>query len=120
MTEERQKFDGEKVYMAGQEWTIPPLSLKYIRLNKDRLVNMRALGKRGKMDFSDNELDEFLNEAREIILAAMQRNYPMVTKDDLEEWIDLATLPKLVMAVMSASGFAMRAGAPSGEAPAAP
>lgn len=120
MTEERTKFDGVQVYMAGRDWVIPPLSLKYIRTNKDRLAKMRALGQKGKMDFADSELDEFLDEAREIILAAMQRNYSNVSKEDLEEWIDLATLPKLVMAVMSASGFAMRAGSIPGEAPAAP
>lgn len=119
MTEERPKFDGEHVYMAGREWVIPPLSLRYIRLNKERLAKMRALAKKGKLDFADAELDEFLDEAREIILAAMQRNYPVLSKDDLEEWIDLATLPRLVLAVMSASGFAMRGGS-SGEAPAAP
>lgn len=119
MNEERQKFDGEHVYMAGREWVIPPLSLRYIRMNRERLASMRALAKKGKLDFADNELEQFLNEARELILAAMQRNYPTLTADDLEEWIDLATLPKLVLAVMSASGFAMRSTVP-GEAPAAP
>jgi hypothetical protein len=111
------KYEGVPIYMGGKEYVVPPLSIKYIRNNRDKLKEMRTLAV--NLDVLTPEGDAFFSASLELIHAAIVRNYPEVTRDELEEMIDLGTMPQITLAIMHASGFTFQKGPASGEAVAA-
>src|SRR6201996_2426090 len=96
---------GVAVAMGGQDWIVPPLTLGQLR----RLMpEVRQL----------TEIGASMGEARinvliDIVTAALQRNYPETTPDNVENLLDLGN----ASAVLNASGL-KPGGVAMGEAPA--
>jgi hypothetical protein len=93
--------------MGGETWLIPPLTLGQLR----RLMpKVRQL----------TEVDASMGEPQiavlvEIVATALQRNYPDVTFEQVENLLDLGNAGAVLNAVLTGSGLKTR-GVPLGEA----
>lgn len=105
-------LDGIKVNLGGKEYTVPPINLKALRQLGPKFASMAKAVDTGNISglFEGAQLDTML----EVILSAMSRNYPDLTKDDLEEVVDLGNLVDLFGAVCAQSGLKKQEGAPGG------
>lgn len=98
---------GAEVAMGGENWLIPPLTLGQLR----RLMpKVRQL----------TEIDVSMGESQigvlvEIVATALQRNYPDVTLETVENLLDLGNAGAVLNAVLTGSGLKPR-GDPLGEA----
>lgn len=91
------KFAGVEVRVGQKTYIVPPLSFRQLRELKDKISKLRP----GVQDFDDDTLDAFVD----VIQAALSRNYPEVTREDLENDIDLGNVTDLVLAVTNTSGL---------------
>ncbi|MBF0402096.1 MAG: hypothetical protein HQL90_15195 [Magnetococcales bacterium] len=87
--------EGIKVQFAGNEWVVPALSLGQI---KRLMPHFQAL--QGGA-FSIEQIDSSI----QVIHAALSRNYPSLQVEDVEEMVDLVTMPILMDAILQASGL---------------
>jgi hypothetical protein len=101
-------LDGIKVNVGGRELIIPPLNLRALRKLKEKI---KLLEKMNTVP-GEEEIDALLD----IVTSAVQRNYPEITRDNLEDLVDLANLQEVVPAVLAASGLVRRKEAAPGEA----
>jgi len=106
-------FAGTEFDIAGEEFTIPSLSLGQLRsglLNKLREHDdLNAAGK----------ALEALEIRGQIILAAIRRNYPSFDEAKLWDWLDMSNVNEIWLSVLGMSGLKPSGDAPAGEAPAA-
>lgn len=89
------KYLGVPVFMNGQNYYVPSLSTRDFRANYDALTSPLPEGA--------SPVESF-NRYIPIILLAVTRNYPDVTQENLEEWLDLHTFRLAIKAVQDASG----------------
>jgi hypothetical protein len=98
---------GVAITMGGQDWIVPPLTLGQLR----RLMpKVRQL----------NEVDASMGETQiavlvEIVTSALQRNYPEMTPEKVENLLDLGNASAVLNAVLTGSGL-KPVGAALGEA----
>ncbi len=92
------KILGVKVAIGGDNFIVPPLNLKSLRLMQDRLANFK-----GGFDPASTEI------VVDAAYAALLRNYPEISKDWLEENIDVANMQEIMESVMDASGLKRKA-----------
>lgn len=98
---------GQPVVLGGREYTVPPLSLFHVRHFANQL---KTLDLSGGMD------PEKLDLITQVVHAAMKRNYPDISQDQLLELLDLGNVYRVFEAVMGVSGFEpAKAGEPVGE-----
>lgn len=90
------KYPGVPVYMNGQNYYIPSLSTRDFRANYETLT-APATGDGGMVEAFDRYVP--------IILLAVNRNYPEITKEQLEDWLDIYTFKLAIGAVQNASGM---------------
>jgi len=109
MTNPADLHEGTPVRMGGRDFIVPALSMAQVEFYEmdGKLACAFEVG-----PLSPPE-DRML--AMEIILAAMQRNYPTMTLNELKELLDLRSTPKVFLAVMGMSGLISKAGDPEGE-----
>src|SRR5574340_888378 len=93
------KFSGEKIKMGDSEYVIPPLSFGLLKGLQAQLKTVNSNSK------TDALSDEYLSAMFDIICASISRNYPEITREELEDMIDLGNIRKLFLAVMGISGF---------------
>jgi hypothetical protein len=104
---EKNVIPGVEVAMGGEVWLIPPLTLGQLR----RLMpKVRQL----------TDVDASMGESQigvlvEIVAAALQRNYPSVTLEKVENLLDLGNAGSVLNAVLTGSGLKPR-GSALGEA----
>jgi hypothetical protein len=104
-------FDGVKITIGGTDYIVPPLNLGRIRKLKTELE--AAQGYRDTKVLTDEQIDTYVT----IIHSGFERNYPDITREEIEEMIDLANLGAVYRALMSVSGF-VPGGAKPGDSPA--
>ncbi len=92
------KILGVKVKIGGEEFVVPPLNLKSLRNMQDRLANFK-----GGFDPASTEI--VIDAAH----AALLRNYPEITKEWLEENLDVANMQDVMESVMDSSGLKRKA-----------
>jgi hypothetical protein len=99
---EKLNFPGVPVYMNGRNYYIPSLSTRQYRENASVLENP-PVPEDGEKSAS------YVARATEAMLPiigiAMRRNYPDVTNDQLEDWLDGSTLMTAWQATQNASGM---------------
>ncbi len=86
------KYKGVQVDLGGQLYTVPPLTLGAIEDNEERIRNVEILPH-----------TEQLRLTIDLAHAALRRNYPELTRDEVRELIDLGTAGAVYAAVMSVS-----------------
>ena len=90
-------IDGTKITLGGNEYIVPPLNFKALKRLQPTIESLAKVD----MAMSDEQIDNIA----EIVLAALIRNYPDKTKDDVLEWLDLGNTAKILNAIMGASGI---------------
>jgi hypothetical protein len=95
-TNGKPKYDGVGVYMDGKEWVIPALSVRQFRQHYQTLLDS---------DITPENYPMKMAERISIVLAAMQRNYPEITEEQLLDMIDLRSFLTIWLAIQSASGL---------------
>jgi hypothetical protein len=99
MTEPR--FDGERLKVGDREFMVPPLNWRRIRKILPVLERMKDFTAGGGLVITESMLDDSIT----VIHEAVSRNYPELTRDELEDLVDLVNAPQLIMAVMGLSGL---------------
>jgi len=88
--------------MNGQNYYVPSLSMRQFRENEAALKSLPEHGEgESEIDYAVRVQDALLP----VVLIAMQRNYPEVTRDELLDWLDNFTLVHAWRAAQSASGM---------------
>ncbi len=102
------KYEGITVTLGGEARVLPPLTLRALRkLNPQiRLLATLAEGL---------PTEEQIIAISEVVHASLVRNYPDVTVDQVEEWLDMSNLGLTIGAVMAVAGLERR-GADAGGA----
>jgi hypothetical protein len=98
---------GEWVQMGMEEYRIPPLGFAAI---KDMQANLEIL--QGMKDAGAPN-DDQMKVVAEVVHAAMRRNYPDMTSEQVLDMLDLGNFRKVFEAVLGMSGYRKAA---SGEA----
>jgi hypothetical protein len=88
---------GASVAMGGQDWVIPPLTLGQLRRLMPKLRELTEIG----ASMGEPEIGVLV----EIVTAALQRNYPEVTADRVENLLDLGNASAVLNAVLTGAGL---------------
>lgn len=88
------KFLGVPVFMNGQNYYIPSLSTRQFRENEENLTKVIE-GETANQQFA---------RLIPVVGLAFRRNYPEVTDDQLEDWLDLRTFKLAIRAMQDAAG----------------
>jgi len=102
-------FDGQLIKLGNREFVIPPLNWRRIRKLMPILERMKGITAGGGLTITEPMLDDCLT----VIYEAVSRNYPDITRDELEDLVDLGNAPKVIMAVMGLSGLLQGEPAPA-------
>lgn len=100
---------GVTIAMGGDDWLIPPLTLGQLRRLMPKLRQLTEIG----ASMGEAQIGILI----EIVMAALQRNYPEVTEERVESLLDLGNAGEVLNAVLTGSGLKPR-GTSAGEAPA--
>lgn len=98
---------GVAVAMGGEDWLVPPLTLGQLRRLMPKVRELTEIG----ASMGETQIGVLV----EIVTAALQRNYPEVTADSVENLLDLGNASAVLNAVLTGSGL-KPGGIPSGEA----
>jgi hypothetical protein len=100
---------GVAVAMGGQDWMVPPLTLGQLRRLMPKVRQLTEIG----AAMGEAQIAVLID----IVTAALQRNYPEMTPDEVENLLDLGNAGVVLNAVLTGSGL-KPGGAAVGEAPA--
>lgn len=90
-------IEGVKLNLGGRDFVAPPLNFKALRQLTPKLAILAAM--------NDVPTNEQTDVVLDVVLAALVRNYPELTRDELEDRLDLANLTRALEAIMGASGL---------------
>ena len=93
------KVSGVAVEMNGVEYVVPPLTLRMLQDHAEDIDVMQSMDAESALG-----VDRLAAVVR-VAHAAMSRNYPDLTADDLHDLVDLANVSALVDAVLGVSGL---------------
>lgn len=114
MPEERKLIPGVEVDLAGEKFILPPLTLGQLRGGVlEKMRQNDALMTEGKFW-------EALDIKCEVITAALQRNYPNLSIDDVSGMVDLRNWDKVWEIVLGGTGQRSEASRAELERPASP
>lgn len=89
---------GYEVMMAGRKHSIPPLNIRGVQKHEKDIQSVQD--KKSKLTELE-KMDVICN----VILTAMQRNYPSMTLEFIKEWLDMRNIQPTFHAVMGHSGY---------------
>lgn len=92
-------IEGATIKLAGTEYVVPPLNLSSIKRLKADLLKVN----------SGEANEDAMDSIARIVHAALVRNYPDMTIEQVEEKLDLQNFPQVLAAVMGNSGFVKKA-----------
>jgi len=93
------EFEGVPITIAGKEWIIPALNFSALRRLRPQIETL------SEVSLSANLSGEQIDIIISVIHSAVVRNYPDITKENIEEMITLANIRPIINAVMGISGF---------------
>lgn len=100
---------GIPIFMGGRDWVVPALTLGQLVALHEKIQTIATVT---APELSPAQVGDFV----EIVHAAVARNYPEVSREQLrDELIDLANAREVMVAILTGSG--LRPAEP-GEAPA--
>ncbi|WP_155835256.1 hypothetical protein [Herbaspirillum sp. RV1423] len=106
MTTATELIDGIEVKMAGKTWVIPALSFKRLKQLRPKIAALAALNTLPE--------EEVIDDVCVIVHAAIIRNYPEVTLDEVQEMVDMSNMQRVIKAVMGQSGLVEKGEAGAG------
>jgi hypothetical protein len=98
---------GKWVPFGSERYLVPPLSLLAVQQLADDVESLSTM--------TNRPTPEQMGVVIGIVHAAMKRNYPSMTPDDLGEMIDLGNWQEVMAAVLMISGYDKKGDRPSGE-----
>jgi hypothetical protein len=98
----RPRFAGRQVTLGGIEYTIAPLNVGALKRLAPQFQSMATLVGLPTIEQWDDMLAVFL--------AAFHRNYPEMTKEQLEDLVDVGNFAEIAESVMRVSGLVKREG----------
>lgn len=96
-------LEGIKVKLGTVDFTVPPLTIKALRLLGPKFTALQKAA--GAGDIAALTSPEHLDTILEVAHASIVRNHPDVTKDELEGLIDLTNLKPLFLAICGQSAM---------------
>jgi len=87
-------IEGISINLGGEVYVVPALNLKQIRTMKMDIGSVNV----------ENPLAS-ITASLSIVLTAIQRNYPDMTMDKLEEIVDMNNFQSILEAIMGQSGL---------------
>ena len=90
-------LDGAVVRMGGRDWTVPPLTFRQLRRLQPQLERLARINAAAT--------PEQIGAVSEIVQAALSRNYPDITVDEVEDMLDLGNAGRVITAILSGSGL---------------
>lgn len=87
-------INGTELDLGGKKYTVPPLSLGALE----------DLGERLKR-FTGGADKESVSTVIDALFAALSRNYPNITREEVREMVGLENMHEAMAAVMNVSGF---------------
>lgn len=94
---ERELIDGIEISMGGRKLTVPPLNLKQLKKYGQVLNGLTGL--------TEANIFSQAGALVEVIHAAIARNYPEISLDQVEEMLDLSNLVPVMQAIVGVSGL---------------
>ena len=94
------KFEGLPITIGGTEYIVPPLSFKQVKALQPEIEKLSKIT--AESATNSTEATEVMIK---IIHSALQRNYPELTVEALEDMLDLGNVRTIIQAVMGISGF---------------
>src|SRR5436305_14161744 len=88
---------GVAVAMGGHDWVVPPLTLGQLRRLMPKVRELTEIG----ASMGEAQIAVLV----EIVMAALQRNYPNLTADEVENLLDLGNAGAVLNAVLTGSGL---------------
>jgi hypothetical protein len=85
-------IEGVKIQSGGIEIIVPPLSIGWVRSNKDIIKRIT----KNQYEDATDRIDDIIT----IMHAALRYNYPAVTADEVANKINMQTMEKVVEAAM--------------------
>ena len=92
------RFEGQTVNLGGQEYVVPSLSVKQARALWPKILELNK-------GITEENLPEKHGLSVEVIHAALTRNYPDLTRDELEDLVDMRNIRVLMALVSGQSGI---------------
>ena len=91
---------GVTIPMGGRDWVVPPLTLGQLRRLMPKVRQLTEMG----ASMGETQISVLV----EIVAAALQRNYPEVTAEMVENLLDLGNASAVLNAVLTGSGLKLR------------
>lgn len=86
------RFPGVPIDLAGAVYVVPPLSIRALGEMREKFSAMVNAGGEADLSRAGDLLD--------LALAAVRRNYPEMTLDELGEAVDMGNFTQLIQAVL--------------------
>ena len=87
---------GTTIALGGQDWLVPPLSLAQLQRFLPRVQELSAAGQVGAA-MGPEQLAVLLD----IVTAALQRNYPEITSEQVANMLDLGNASTVLAATLA-------------------
>lgn len=88
------KVPGIPVFLSGVDYVMPPLSLNSVKQLKPKLEAFKGTD-------DQEDIDTVIDAAH----AALKRNYPALTREEVGDLVDLGNMQEVMEACMDVSGF---------------
>lgn len=95
-------IEGVKINLGGDNYIVPPLSFKNLRMLQPKLGLLKTVG--------DVPTEEQTDAIAQIVLMALSRNYPDLTLDQVSEVLDLSNMKQVLPAILGVSGLVTTSG----------
>ena len=102
-------FEGVKLRIGRGEYVVPALTVRQLKQFRPVLAGMARFQ---SADPTDEDMDQVMG----MVHAALSRNYPDLTVEQLGDMVDLRSLPAIVKAIAGQTGLdRAQPGAAAGE-----
>jgi hypothetical protein len=88
------KIPGIPVPLGGKDYVMPPLALNAVKQLRPRLDAFKGTD-------GDEDIDTVIDAA----YAALRRNYPDISRDEVGDMVDLGNMQEVMEACMDVSGL---------------
>jgi len=92
-------FEGTTLKIGDKDYVVPALTIKQIRTLKSDIQELRQL--KDAVNIEDEKLDKMIS----VIYAAISRNYPDITREELENNLDMNNIQDVILIILGASGI---------------
>ncbi len=105
-------IDGREITLGGKVYVLPPLNFAALRRLAPKIQEVGGAFLSGNL-FVDMEKALVVSE---LVHAALKRNYPEITLEEVEEAVDFDNIKDIFPALMGVSGLEFKEGQDPGEA----